>query len=243
MKKFSIFLPVLMASFFLLLPNVRAEEITINITDDMFSKLTNFESYIDTANSFCINNNNISCDYFIRYHDDYSYPNSYFLINNSSSSPKVYLDGGKLRANNATQKFVFDSPTSLNTTSSFYNSSDWQMFQYDSGSIRLFLYSSFDLPFRTIDNNTYIFTDGINSYSVVNDGSNYCPTLYDLYNEWHSAPPTPPDNTPILTNFYSVAGSKIGWLGEQIVSNYIYLSIIGVFILIFLIEFIRRYFL
>ena len=47
MKKFYVFLPVLVASFFLLLPNVRAEEITILITDDMFSKLVDIESYIN----------------------------------------------------------------------------------------------------------------------------------------------------------------------------------------------------
>lgn len=44
-----------------------------------------------------------------------------------------------------------------------------------------------------------------------------------------------------ISNFYTICIEKIKYLGEQIVSNYIYLSMVVVLILIFVIELIRRW--
>ena len=50
------------------------------------------------------------------------------------------------------------------------------------------------------------------------------------------------DNTPLLTSFYSTVIDRVSFLAEEISDNYIYLSIFGIFILIFFIELIRRRF-
>ena len=84
MKKFSIFLPVLVASFFLLLPNVRAEEYTYTIPDDVISFTKDNLSIIkNSVENFIDNNSDIySSSYIIDYYpaiSDYKY--SVYIFN------------------------------------------------------------------------------------------------------------------------------------------------------------------
>ena len=242
MKKFSIFLPVLVASFFLLLPNVRAEEYTYTIPDDVISFTKDNLSIIkNSVENFIDNNSDIySSSYIIDYYpaiSDYKY--SVYIFKKKYNLNRIYLmqhPSWKLTLYEDSQcdwLFLSDDFSSVSYRQSCDNFIP-QIYYY-----HFILYSNFDFSYLDSSNSfIYIFKDTQFTEPISNDLK--FSTIYDMYNEYYSEPP---DNTPILTNFYSVVGSKVGWLGEQIVSNYIYLSIIGVFILIFLIEFIRRYFL
>lgn len=245
MKRIYLVLTFFVSSFFLF-SFVNADEIKINITDEMFSYLSNIDTIINTINSSCTddyNSSTVNCNYFIRYHDDYSYSNQYFAINRlySTDYPAAYTESGLVRVNNATQKFILSSDfSSVSSNSSYYSSNSWQAYQFDDQK-RLLLYSSFDIPFRSIDNNIYTFVYNGEEYSIVNDGTIFFPTLYDLKNHFLSNISS--DDTPVLTNFYSIVSSKLVLFCEQIINNYVYFSIISVFVLIFIIELIRRYFL
>lgn len=66
-------------------------------------------------------------------------------------------------------------------------------------------------------------------------------TLYDIYNLGINPPDPHESEKQVIANFYTVCIDKLGYLGEQIVSNYVYLSMIVVLILVFIIELIRRW--
>lgn len=66
-------------------------------------------------------------------------------------------------------------------------------------------------------------------------------TLYDIYNLGINPPDPHESEKEVIANFYTICIDKLGYLGEQIVSNYVYLSMIVVLILIFIIELIRRW--
>ena len=59
MKKFSIFLPLFLALFFFLLPNVRAEEITYTIPDNYFDIFSQsyYSTLKDNINNYMSSNN------------------------------------------------------------------------------------------------------------------------------------------------------------------------------------------
>lgn len=79
-----------------------------------------------------------------------------------------------------------------------------------------------------------------NSY-LVNSTTKF-KTIYDLYLESGGEVPDPhKSEKQIIANFYTICIDKLGYLGEQIVSNYVYLSMIVVLILVFIIELIRRW--
>lgn len=76
------------------------------------------------------------------------------------------------------------------------------------------------------------------NYSFTLTNGDKLPSLYEIYN---SANNVVSDNYPILTTFYTTVSEKIILFVNSLLDNYIYLFIFGIFILIFLIELIRRY--
>lgn len=81
------------------------------------------------------------------------------------------------------------------------------------------------------------------SYSV--NSTNKVPTLYEIYLEENNIVPTDPHQEEInkINNFYTIVIEKIGYLADQIATNYILLFTIGIFILIFTFLLIFRRFL
>lgn len=99
-----------------------------------------------------------------------------------------------------------------------------------------FLYSTH--PLLVASGNTTpvsISVDGVN-YGTYNAGD-IIPQMYDIYLDKYS---TPPDETPLLTSFFSLTIEKLQFITEYFSSNYIYLSIFAIFILIFFIYLIKR---
>ena len=69
------------------------------------------------------------------------------------------------------------------------------------------------------------------------------PSLYSVYTTYGNIEVSDihKEEKETIASFYTICIEKIGYLSSQISSNYIYLSMITIFILIFVIELIRRY--
>ena len=245
MKKFafqcSIFLPFILTSFFLLLPNVRAEEYTYYTSEDVIEFYSNYSSsLISLAESNFDSINSSYHNYVILY------------VPNSSSPVRIvyYSNENPLRWNStvfdlqeARIAYLCTYSSDLSPLSSCSQQSYYRIRSIYSLSFPIVSSYNISIPSSSCsDTFNIVFLNNTYSFGGENDCS-YIPTISFLYEYFNLTPPTPSDNTPILTTFYSTVGSKIGWLGEQIMSSYVYIAIFGVFILIFIIELLRRYFL
>lgn len=244
--KFSIFLPLFLTSFFLFSFNVNADTYSFNISSDDINFLKdNLSTMVSTADNFISSDPDLSHDYFIVY----LWSNYYLFVKPSTNNSYVVAYIGStnngpftINANAYYGKFSSDfkeitdfNKSSLGALKAIYSKAKY-------------FYSTYDIYFSTNTGNIYSF-NYLDFSFLVNDSTNdYLPSLYNLYRTWYSddilpsfSPPEPEDNTPILTNFYTTVGNKVGELAVNMSDNYVYLAIIGVFILIFLIELIRRY--
>ena len=237
----SIFLPFILTSFFLLLPNVKAEEISGVISTEHFdynsdNSYTDLKNYIDDY----MQQNDLS--YYIIYYDSNIYTGA---VNFNNIIAKVYDSLPSYTFTDyGNRLLLYSSTTPFKSFHKEKNNSIIYQFSNTAFNNINFWFNTDGITYRLIDTNidfvytgsySYIFNSSFGSYTLSNNVN--LKGLLEISNL------TPSDNTPILTEFYSVVGSKIGWLGEQFMDSYIYIAIFGVFIFIFLIELIRRYFL
>ena len=236
MKRLYIVLTVVLSSFLLLLGReVKADEITINISDDFISFMdNNLSTLISIAENKLLEDSNF-VDYFIFYNpnfiDNRRVKIFYFTTINGVNSFRYYNSNFHSTGypNNNTLICYYSEELVLSSCSTNNNRIDGQP-----------LYASFELSFNFYDGDyTYNFMNGDFSYLLINDVVNHFPTIYELKNYWYAESDTV-DNTPILTNFYTTVIEKINYLCGVIVGNYVYMSIFVIFILIILIELIFR---
>ena len=102
----------------------------------------------------------------------------------------------------------------------------------------MFLYSSAKV---SVDDIKVNFNYGSSSY-VINENDNYLP-IYDLYLKVSEISDPHKEEKEVLESFYSLCIEKLKYLAEVFVSNYIYLAIIVIFIIIFIFKLINRRFL
>lgn len=167
-------------------------------------------------------------------YSSFSY-NSGFITNVTSSQLSINRGAGSY-----TFHYFEVSNGSVTERNNFYYSDTIRNFIVSSSIYyNNYLYSNFDLVLSdsplvntyNISYDNYSFTIGLNSDLII-------PSLYDIYNEVNT---NESDNFPKLTQFYTIVFEKITLFANNLLDNYIYLSIFGIFILIFLIELIRRY--
>lgn len=91
-----------------------------------------------------------------------------------------------------------------------------------------------------LDSNSTLTLKFEDRYFEINPGEKLL-TYYDVYkdNQYFKDPHL--GEKEVIANFYTICIDKLGYLGEQIVNNYVYLSMIVVLILVFIIELIRRW--
>lgn len=91
-----------------------------------------------------------------------------------------------------------------------------------------------------LDSNSTLTLKFEDRYFEINSGEKLL-TYYDVYkdNQYFKDPHL--GEKEVIANFYTICIDKLGYLGEQIVGNYVYLSMIVVLILVFIIELIRRW--
>lgn len=101
-----------------------------------------------------------------------------------------------------------------------------------------------------IDTNVENFAFGTHEYDItvgdytyhVGVGEHF-PSLYELNESMKEPPDKFIDDKEVINNFYTTVIEKINTLSEIILNNYVFLLIIGIFILIFVLELIMRRFL
>lgn len=212
---------------------------TLNLINEDFFKVR------ELANKHCSNN---SQQYFvIRYSDSYSTyiveffndPYTIEITRSNGFNFKVSVDyytnplnRYKYTDNNLIylDKYSYSNYSIDNsgTGFTFYLYSNFPVINTSSSSAEIYYYSSDDYPYMVEVNSKFLslYEHYLNINGLTDE---------DLSPDIHK------EEKEILSNFYTLVIEKINLLANSIIENYIYLTIIGLFILIFLIYLIRRY--
>lgn len=254
MKRLFIVFSVVISSFFLFKEDVNASEATITYEDYSLVNSNSFNLVFESAKEKA-EVDNYEYYFILQYPSSLNYYVIYFNTANSSkisykqesSSSDYYyiLDFRYLLIEKYNSLGEFDSIVSKASTSTIHNSSYYRIASLESSANKTYyyLYSNFDILF------TYYYNDLIMEFPHItytfNSQSNneIFPSLYSVYSTYGDieVPDIHKKEKETLASFYTICIEKIGYLSSQISSNYIYLSMITIFIFIFVIELIRRY--
>lgn len=240
---------LLVLSFFLFTFKVNADTYNISFTSSNFDILssTTFLNVKDIADNYCSSNN---CTYMLTYTNNQGYsvnyyfpvsPTTNFILSGTASSMIYNLQGGgswrNCRHNRTTgAEIACDLNQSYPSGNiSFYfsnNSITSYSLLYSNLSSSAFTLIRSGSETANIYNLSYLNFSG--SYSVSNP---YIPSLYEIYNY---VSPTPPDNTPILTDFYTLVIDKFSVVADFFTDNTYLFAIPLIPILVLCIYFIKR---
>lgn len=226
MKKLLTIITLFVSSFFFIsLKEAKADEI-INYDDNVLDTINDeFFTVRDIVINFAKEN---SYNYLIQY--KYSTYYVYFI----ESSQTTYYSSSKLNFSN-----------SINFSNYKIVNGKLQMLNESTTLTLLFTDCSTILD-SSIDIYHSLVTIKINykDRSYIVDSTNKVPTIYDIYLDINNIVPTNPHQEELekIESFYNVIIEKLSYIGEVLVSNYMYLSIIVIFLLILVFEMIfRRY--
>lgn len=234
---------VLSSFFFISVKEVEAYEYSFDvdfslINDKFFLFKEKVDQFVKEDDSKYLD------DYFIYYYDR-NYYVIFFDINNIS-----YYDSLSFRSSSSiylkfNDKFSYARYSMNSNNNLIINGSKTYLF-IDIYTSVIPLYSTFSIDFMSsqcgVHKFTFTYTDW--SYEYLSCDSSL-KTLYDLkiiYDQSIKDPTLIHKEEMInISNFYTICINKLVYLGEQITSNYIYLSMLVILILIFIIELIRRW--
>lgn len=228
MKKVILSFAIVLSSFFIFNSKIEAlSEYSFNITFDnineRFYKIKDLsENFLKTSdfNNFVIYFNKNYSDYYV-----------YFYNSDKDVVVCKSFGGFKCFIQTAVDNYTFSSDSSKLTK---VGSTNYPSFDDPN----LFLYSSVKV---SVDDIKVNFNYGSSSY-VINENDNYLP-IYDLYLKVSEISDPHKEEKEVLESFYSLCIEKLKYLAEVFVSNYIYLAIIVIFIIIFVFKLINRRFL
>lgn len=228
MKKVILSFVIVLSSFFIFNFKVKAlSEYSFNITFDnineRFYKIKDLsENFLKTSdfNNFVIYFNKNYSDYYVYFYNS----DKDVVVCNSFGGFKCFIQ-------TAVDNYTFSSDSSKLTKA---GSTNYPSFDDPN----LFLYSSAKV---SVDDIKVNFNYGSSSY-VINENDNYLP-IYDLYLKVSGISDPHKEEKEVLESFYSLCIEKLKYLAEVFVSNYIYLAIIVIFIIIFIFKLINRRFL
>lgn len=228
MKKVLLSFAIVLSSFFLFNSKIEAlSEYSFNITFDnineRFYKIKDLsENFLKTSdfNNFVIYFNKNYSDYYVYF---YNFDKDVVVCKS--------FGGFKCFIQTAVDNYTFSSDSSKLTKA---GSTNYPSFDDPN----LFLYSSAKV---SVDDIKVNFNYGSSSY-VINENDNYLP-IYDLYLKVSEISDLHKEEKEVLESFYSLCIEKLKYLAEVFVSNYIYLAIIVIFIIIFIFKLINRRFL
>ena len=221
MKKLYMIITLFVSSFFFASYEVKASykeitdlDISTYITDDF---LLSHEEAVSRGWKYIVVYDSNTYKYFV-------------LQNNSGNTPKYTLDNSNLKLSGVT--WYRWSNNKFSSVISNYNAS------FSSSSISIIDSSSDIFPTSSFD---IVYNDIV--YPATIDKKII--TVYDVYNDLINGPSDNPHQEEIekVDSFYTLCIDKLSYLVISIVSNYIYLSIFGIFILIMIFELIKRRFL
>ena len=228
MKKslfFALFL-VLSSFFFISIKEVEATEMSFdisfdNINDDFFKVKSLAEDLMVEKNykEFIIVKKDL---YYVHFFKD-SFESINCNIYNNNLSCYAYYQKQQYK--------YYNDVLSSGSSSTNFSPYDYSVFTN-------ILYSTFTFIFKDSSNNLNL--NYANTNLQVNN-LDTIPLVYDLYLKSSELSDPHLGEKEVIANFYTICIEKIKYLGEQIVSNYIYLSMLVILILIFIIELIRRW--
>lgn len=234
---------VLSSFFFISVKEVEAYEYSFDvdfslINDKFFLFKEKVDQFVKEDDSKYLD------DYFIYYYDR-NYYVIFFNINNTSYYDSLWFRSSSSIYLKFNDKFSYVRYSMNSNNNLIINGSKTYLFT-DMYTSFVPLYSTFSIDFMSSQCGVHKFTFTYNdwSYEYLSCDSSF-KTLYDLKIIYDQSIK---DLTLIhkeefsnISNFYTICIEKIKYLGEQITSNYIYLSMVVVLILIFIIELIRRW--
>ena len=235
MNKLLVLISLFLSSFFLFSFSVSAATANIDISEDTYNLINDtFFTVKEEVEEYAKNNNFNT--YFITYSSN-SYNvlfynntnNSNFICSLSSDLSCVFYKAfttGSYRENSG---LVVGGTTS----SLIINSSSYKNYLYSNIGLKI-IDSSTSLLNLNYNGRTYEFVGGDTIYSI-----------YDIYIDINnsSVDELHKEELNILSNFYNTVIDKLDYISEVFASNYIYLSILVIFLLIFVFELIFRRFL
>lgn len=258
---------VLLFSFFIFLSQPLAETKTIPLQTGSFSDTFSLLEYSDTpinelVSDWLTSSNITDVNYVIYNKISNNSSISYFVVTIPSSYSPLDKLSLQVPTNNTYVWFMQPSGT-LNTDVNVYqffpslsgstaNKLSWgswpNLYAYPSNGWYysdniVLLYSTVPLTCGGYYCSLYdvSITYDNNSYSVPRNGNVLTfPTLYDLHELWYGEPPEPPDNYPLLTQFFTLFIDKITYVSEYFVSNYVYLYMFSLFIFFSFILLLKR---
>lgn len=237
MKKTCLVLTLILSSFFIFNLDVKADEVSYNVDFDFLSD--DFLLYKQSVDEFISNDLSLGKNYIIYFEDNKTLP---------SNPKKVYrvlfceIDDIQViywKDNVYLQPLV--SITAKTFTNYVLNSSSYTvsntiaLLERKNSILYNVLYSTFNINTRNdgqivnLVSDDYIMTFNFN-------GNDSYPTFYDMYLEKNGdlvLQDPHKDEKEALESFYTICISKLCYLAEEIVSNYIYLSMLVILILVF----------
>lgn len=241
MKKLLIIITLFVSSFFLIsIKEANALELNRELdfsllNDETLTLKEELEDYVSTHTSF---------PYYIIYKPYNSSSVSAMVLKSSFNPTDIYYNVTSTYPSKVILYFG-DSVMTTYPLANLPNYANYFYLYFAPSSFAQIIYSNFDIPISEdlIINYTY------NDFSYVDsvDTTNKITTLYDIYRNFNGEiiEEQNPHQEEIdkLGNFYTLCIGKLKYLSEVFLSNYIYLSIIVIFIIIFVFKLIFRRFL
>lgn len=218
---------VLSSFFFISIKEVKADDpFIVDLSSDVLNSIDS--EFFSVRNSVIEYANLNSLNYLLfRKNDNFMI---YFSKKDSFTST------GRSWFENKSESFSYASCSSENLELQFGTRDSYDI-TYSTSDLKYLLDSTMSVYYSP-----YEVQINYNGKSYLVNSTTKFKTIYDLYLESGGEAPDPhKSEKQIIANFYTICIDKLGYLGEQIVSNYVYLSMIVVLILVFIIELIRRW--
>lgn len=249
MKKLLIIMTLFASSFFLFLGDVKAYELEVDVDLTLLDE--NFYTFKNTMDEFIKNDTTYSDNYIIlRYGSSLNLYavvlplDSTYIVN--VNVYETYLNM-KLLSSGSLGRFIPSSDYTSYTVSGTIGRNQNSVYGTISELRFIPLYSNFDI-LMTKDSSLSTVTYKYNDFTTVNtaDGVDKFKTLYMINEEYQAftgnADLVHKEELEKIEKFYNVLFDRLSYFANTIVSNYVYLSMIVVMIIVLVFSFIfRRY--
>ena len=219
----------------------------VTVSDDMLSLLNNLSQYKNVVDTVIANNSSSYSSYYMIYTEGST--NLYrVMVFHNDVLPSATLNTNMYATWNTSFHVTIPnianvkSLCTINLSGSFTdcrsNLGSLGYLYDDTGSYRIPLYSTFVVPIKYVQSYPLYVNFIRNGSTLTYTGNDNLPTVSDLnviYN-----PPIPTDDFPLLTSFYNLCLEKFALISEEFSSNYIYIAIITIFLLITSVYFLKR---
>lgn len=239
MKKFYTLFILVLASFFLSYSEVKADAFSINIDSSEFDLLNDeFYQLREISIEYANQNNKF---YVIAY--DYSNNLKSYIFDKTIVMNVFIRDfitkDVKLNFNGEYDTYQIKDGLFKNVSSGtnfgydLYTSSGYQGYKF-------FMDTNYNVATTyNGDNNSplsIVYGDYVYNYEIYSP----FPSLYEIYVKSGAGGPDHSEEENILLNFYNLVIDRLSYLSTTFASNYIYLSVFVIFILVFVFELIIR---